>query len=60
MSMFYSYQLEGVDCIIMFYSYQLEGVEIKYSEDATEKIQEQCAPGKPFSSFVAKVSNTMI
>lgn len=44
----------GLDYLVS--SLDLEGVEIKYSEDATEKIQEQCAPGKPFSSFVAKPS----
>ncbi|XP_038055725.1 leucine--tRNA ligase, cytoplasmic-like [Patiria miniata] len=30
---------------------ELEGLDVKFSSEATDKIQEECCPGKPFSLF---------
>ncbi|XP_022084467.1 leucine--tRNA ligase, cytoplasmic-like isoform X2 [Acanthaster planci] len=35
---------------------ELEGLEVKFSSEATDKIQEECCPGKPFSIFRAESS----
>ena len=36
--------------------HQLVKLEVKSSADADSKVQEECAPGKPFSVFTAEQS----
>ncbi|XP_071786614.1 leucine--tRNA ligase, cytoplasmic-like [Asterias amurensis] len=38
---------------------ELEGLEVKFSAEATEKIQEECCPGTPFSLFRTEPSVTI-
>lgn len=34
---------------------QLEGIDIKYSDEADDKVKEDCCPGKPFTTFREEV-----
>ena len=35
--------------------FQMEGIEVKFSDDAEEKVQQECCPGKPFITFRTEV-----
>ncbi|XP_070553496.1 leucine--tRNA ligase, cytoplasmic-like [Ptychodera flava] len=38
------------------YTLELESIEVIYSDEAQDKIKEECCPGKPFSMFSSKPS----
>ena len=45
------FNIDGKFCLISKLILQLENIEIKSSAEADGKIQEECAPGKPYSIF---------
>ena len=39
---------------------QLEVLQICYSEDADEKVREECCPGSPFITFLSPVCSNVV
>ena len=44
-------------CLLCF---KVEGIDLKYSEDADERIKEECCPGKPFVVYRTEVMFTNV
>ena len=40
--------------------FKVEGIDLKYSEDAHERIREECCPGKPFVVYRTEVTFTNV